>query len=174
MRPCLALRFEWFAALLLCVGPLLFAGCAPGSGRDSAVNTAPYVSKRAFPDGETRIAQSPEALFQEINRTRVRLGVAPLLPDAQLAALAQRHNAWMIRQGRMSHDGFEQRFALSASGRCVENVSWNYNTPEGVVTGWLESSDHRALLLDAEVTHAGVAFDQGYATLFACRRIAVP
>jgi uncharacterized protein YkwD len=158
-------------ALFAC---LLLAGCLSGPASDLGIDAAPYVSKRSFPDGAKPAAQDGKDLLQEINRTRLRLGAAPLRPDARLDAIAARQNDFMARQGRMSHDGFDERFALSGSDHCVENLAWNYPNAESTVQGWLNSPQHRTNLLDPEITHAGTALGRGYATFFACRRSLAP
>lgn len=159
-------------AVLLCTAMLVFlSGCGSiGSGNGSAINPAPYVGKNAFPTGKSLSNPTAEELLQEINRVRVRNDVAPLRSDTQLTAIALRHNAYMLRQSTLLHDGFDERFALSGSDRCAENIARGYPTAAAFVQGWLDSPEHRSNLLDPEVTHVGIALDQGFATYFACRR----
>lgn len=160
-------RQQWAALLLLAtVLALPVAGCGPGR----ALHPAPYVAKQDFPDGQAITRFTSQDLLQEINRERIRHGLAPLLSDRQLGLLAQRHAGYMIRQNRLSHHGFEERFQLSGARRCVENVARKYVSPRAVVQGWLESPEHREGLLAPDVTHAGVALEQGYAVLLGCRR----
>lgn len=148
---------------------LLLCACLAGCG-GQALDPAPYVARQPFPSADGPAPENAGDLLQAINRERLLHGVDPLLSDAQLTLLAERHNREMLREQRISHEHFDERFALTGSLRCVENVSRNLRTPEAVVRNWLASPDHRANLLDPKVTHAGVAFGDHYATFFACRR----
>ena len=40
-----------------------------------------------------------------------------------------------------------------------ENIAQGYSTPEAVVNGWMNSSGHRANILNASFTHMGVGYD---------------
>lgn len=107
-----------------------------------------------------------EALVGEY---RSRNGVAPLAVDERLAALAREHSASMAAAGRMSHDGYRSRFQRSGYAMCVENVGWNYPTPERQMAGWKESPGHDHNLLDVRVAHMGVGVAGAYVTFIACR-----
>ncbi|MEF2145934.1 MAG: CAP domain-containing protein [Desulfovibrionaceae bacterium] len=148
---------------------LLLAGC----GRDSVIDVAPHVSKRAFPSGTVQ-GQTERAfaedLLQEINRIRIRNGATPLRSDPRLDRIAEQHSQSMARHAALSHSGFEERFHRADSQHCVENVAWNYPSPTKTVESWLKSDAHRVNLLDTEINTAGVAIINGYATFFGCRR----
>jgi uncharacterized protein YkwD len=76
----------------------------------------------------------------------------------------------MMRARRLSHDEFPSRVRRSGYAMCVENVGWNYPTPADQMKAWRESPGHDRNLLDARVTHAGVAVAGDYITFIACRR----
>jgi len=81
------------------------------------------------------------------------------------------HSRDMRSTGRMNHDGFEKRFRSAVAGGahgCVENVGWNYATPEGMFDGWQHSPGHDKNMLDPQITEAGIAKFGPYITFFAC------
>ena len=104
-----------------------------------------------------------------INDYRKQHGLQPLALVAPLAKLAHDHATQMAREKRLSHDGFQERFAKANSPTCVENVGSNFGTPEAEFTAWRNSPAHVHNLLDARITRMGIAIEGGYVTFFACR-----
>ena len=104
-----------------------------------------------------------------INDYRAEHNVPPLAPDASLSELAHEHAARMAQDKRLSHYGFEERFAKAGSPRCVENVGWNQRTPEAEFAGWRDSPTHARNLLDPGIARMGIGIQDRYVTFFACR-----
>lgn len=103
-----------------------------------------------------------------INDYRTQHGLQTIALVAPLSELAREHSTQMARENRLSHDGFQQRFARARSPTCVENVG-NYATPEAEFDGWRNSPIHDRNLLDARITRMGIAIEGRYVTFFACR-----
>lgn len=74
----------------------------------------------------------------------------------------------MAETKALSHSGFEARFAKSGRRLCLENVGWNYPTPEEQVAAWRLSKGHDRNMLHPTISRAGVARVDGYVTFFAC------
>lgn len=104
-----------------------------------------------------------------INDYRAEHDVPPLAPDGSLSELAHEHAARMAHDKRLSHFGFEERFAKARSPRCVENVGWNQRTPEAEFAGWRDSPTHARNLLDPGIARMGIGIQDRYVTFFACR-----
>jgi uncharacterized protein YkwD len=104
-----------------------------------------------------------------INDHRAQHGLQPLAPVASLAELAREHATYMAREHRLSHDGFQQRFANARSPTCVENVGSSPGTPEAELEAWRNSPTHARNLLDPRITRMGIAIEAGYVAFFACR-----
>jgi uncharacterized protein YkwD len=104
-----------------------------------------------------------------VNRYREQHGRKPLPVDRTLAALAREHSAAMAKAGRLSHDDYQSRFRRSGYAMCVENVGWNYPTPQAQVLAWQRSSGHDRNLLDARVEHMGIGATSDYVTFIGCR-----
>lgn len=108
-------------------------------------------------------------LAQRINGFRQAHGLAPLVPAADLVVLASQHSRSMDHQRELTHQGFRQRYQRAASRVCVENLGWNYPTPEGLMEGWQGSPAHLRNLLEPRVARMGLAASGDYVTFFACR-----
>jgi uncharacterized protein YkwD len=108
-------------------------------------------------------------LARLINDYRREQGLAPLGLADELARLAWAHTAEMADQGRLSHDGFRDRYMRTGSRVCVENVARNFRTPGALLEGWQRSPSHRRNLLEPKVVHMAIAAQARYVTFFACR-----
>ncbi len=103
-----------------------------------------------------------------INAQRTALGLAAWQLDPALTAIANDHSRALAAQGRLSHDGFAQRFARADRGACVENLAAGQLRPEALVAAWRASPTHLRNLLAPAMHHAGVGQFNGYVALFAC------
>lgn len=127
-----------------------------------AVLTAAAVSRAAGFEGE---------LLARINAHRQERGLTALHRDAVLDRLALAHSRGMERGGKLSHDGFDERFARADSDHCVENVGLRLPdpSPERQFEGWRDSPGHDENLLDTDIRRAGLGRSGGYTTFFGCR-----
>jgi uncharacterized protein YkwD len=107
-------------------------------------------------------------LRELISTYRGQNGLGPLAFDAHLHDLALEHSEYMQANSDMNHDGFNERFNRSGYRTCVENVGWNYPTPEAMFEGWRNSSGHNANMLNSRIGWAGVSRVGAYMTFFAC------
>lgn len=108
-------------------------------------------------------------LFERINRYRSTCGLTGLQWDPALAQLAREHSIAMFQRERASHRGFEKRHRQAGSWLCVENVAWNYRSPQALFEGWRRSEDHNDNMLNARLSRVGIAEIDRYVTFFACR-----
>ena len=99
----------------------------------------------------------------------LRRGLAPLAAAEDLDRIADEHSGAMADVKRLSHEGFRSRLQRTRSSLCVENVAWNYRTPEALLDGWRASPAHHRNLLEPDVTRMGLATATRYVTFFACR-----
>lgn len=102
-----------------------------------------------------------------VNRYREAHGAHALALAEPLSALARDHAARMARDGRLSHDGFQERFAKARAQHCVENVAAS-GTPQATFDAWRDSPTHAHNLLDAHVSRMGIGVDGRYVAFFAC------
>jgi uncharacterized protein YkwD len=109
-----------------------------------------------------------ERLFMHINQYRMANGLNPLARDESLTRLAERHSVYMEANNVLSHERFNERFRQSGRSLCVENVGWNYQTPEDQFRAWKTSGEHNKNLLNKKITHTGIAQTGAYVTFFSC------
>ncbi len=122
-------------------------------------------SDLACPTGESEFEFNLRALINDYRRDN---GLQALDYDPHLHDLAEEHSTEMERVHTLSHDGFNDRFDRSGYNRAVENVAYNYPTPETLFEGWRTSSGHNSNMLHPDISHAGVSRVGAYATFFAC------
>jgi len=118
-------------------------------------------------------------LLELINAERAKAGVQPLAFDNDLSEAAEGHTHWMIVQDVFSHTGSggsssTQRmkaagYVLSGSWATGENIAWaTTRTPAGYAdevkllhTNLMNSSGHRANLLNGNFREVGLGFEVG-------------
>ena len=103
-----------------------------------------------------------------VNIERTNRGLQPLTYDWQLARVARYKSQDMKQQGYFSHTSpvygspFQMMKNFGITYRSAgENIARGYTTPQAVVTGWMNSSGHRANILNANFTHIGVGYIEG-------------
>jgi len=81
------------------------------------------------------------------NRERERYGLPPLKVDRRLMLSARRHCAWMARNQSLVH----------TSQPVAENIAMGQNHSSEAVRDWMNSSGHRANILNRSHMRIGVA-----------------
>lgn len=112
-------------------------------------------------------SQFEQQVVQLVNQERAKAGLKPLIHDAQLSQVARAKSQDMINKGYFSHNSptygspFDMMKQFGISYRTAgENIAAGQRTPAQVVQAWMNSSGHRANILNSQFTHIGV----GYAT----------
>jgi uncharacterized protein YkwD len=120
-------------------------------------------------------AQATAALVCDINVIRARRGLRPLHARDTLAGAAQAFAQDLAAQRALSHISLDGRSATdrifatgyfdgAASWLVLENVAWAndaYSTPLATATGWMQSTPHRANLLDPQADEVGIGIAPG-------------
>jgi hypothetical protein len=100
-----------------------------------------------------------------VNLEREIENLRPLIWDNALGSAARSHSTDMAQQNYFSHTsldgrGFSQR--ISAAGyscsTCGENIAAGYSSPQAVMNGWMNSSGHRANILNSAFCDLGVGY----------------
>jgi uncharacterized protein YkwD len=145
-------------------------GREPGGNPDGgagAPGRAPPVGRsaefRSALPGEGPRAED-RATLDAVNRIRFQRALRPLRWNDRLFVAARDHSREQRDHGYMGHgspdparETLTQRMALAAYRGSVyaEVVAWGFNQVDAVVEGWMNSRDHRVILLDAELEEAG-------------------
>ncbi|MGF1446418.1 MAG: CAP domain-containing protein [Pikeienuella sp.] len=104
-------------------------------------------------------------VFNLTNDFRVENGLLPLELSFDLSRAAEDHSIDMADNDFFSHtssNGDKLGTRLRDAGydytTAGENIAAGYQTPEAVVDGWINSSGHRANMLNPNFTHLGVGY----------------
>jgi uncharacterized protein YkwD len=113
------------------------------------------------PPPEASIAQNrPEtAIVREINHVRRTHGLRALRIDRRLTRVAVRHSRMMLRLDALTHaPTLRARMSGAARKRYSETLAWvpRGGGPRTVVTMWMNSAPHRAVVLDGNLRRIGV------------------
>ncbi|MFI8895585.1 CAP domain-containing protein [Streptomyces paradoxus] len=116
------------------------------------------------PQGDSAAAEVAAA----VNRYRGRTGCGPVRLRASLNRAAQTHSADMARRQYLTHtgaDGSGPAARMRAAGyhpsHSAENIAAGPATPEAAVRTWIDSRQHRAIILTCRYVHAGVGVAHG-------------
>lgn len=118
-------------------------------------------------------------LFELTNVYRARHAVDTVVEDEALGIVASKHSEDMAMENYFSHESpdfgiLENRLeeAKIVYDSAAENIGSNYYDSAEVVHGWLNSVDHRKVLLKTNFTHLGVGtFGKFYTQNFVEREV---
>lgn len=109
--------------------------------------------------GAACMGPAQEAGYTLVNSARVQAGVPGLAPDPVAQAKAQAWAERLAARGSLDHsrlgDGMDDGWR-----RLAENVGYGESV-EAVHRQFMESSAHRANILDGRMTHLGVGVARG-------------
>ncbi|MDG4808321.1 CAP domain-containing protein [Micromonospora sp. WMMD1120] len=98
-----------------------------------------------------------------VNAERAKAGCKALTINEKLMTAAQRHSQDQADHQKMSHTGSDGSNAGTRLDRVGytwrtygENVAWNQKSPTAVMDAWMNSSGHRANILNCAFTEIGV------------------
>jgi uncharacterized protein YkwD len=129
-------------------------------------------ARQADPVG-TEIQAGSRALEAQVvvlfNQRRASRGLAPLKVDARLAQAAEAHSADMLRHGYFAHDDargtwdarIRRYVKRSEVGEILSFGSGEYATPAGMVQTWMQSPEHRTIILTPEFRRVGLGVATG-------------
>jgi uncharacterized protein YkwD len=103
-----------------------------------------------------------------VNEYRVGHGRAALAVDKTIAGLAREHSIAMAKSGKLNHDDFPSRVQRSGRAMCLENIGWNYRSPNDQFDAWRASPGHNRNMLDPRVDRIGIGDASGYVTMIVC------
>lgn len=140
------------------------APIAKPTARPTAAPTAmPTAAPTEASMVEVNASANEKQVFELVNKIRAQNGLSRLKWADDLAALARAHSRDMINRRFFSHnnpDGLSPFDRMKAAGisyrTAAENIAYGQKTPEAVMNAWMNSSGHRANILNANVKEIGV------------------
>jgi len=155
--------------LLACGGMPLGSAIASPSSLNGILSPIPF----AISQSSLKVSQSigvtnfETELLKLTNLERRKVGLAPLKLSSKLTKAAQSHAEDMANKNYFSHtgkNGSTMADRTKATGYKYsflgENLAAGRATPEGTIRQWMNSTGHRANILNANFTEIGF----GYAT----------
>ena len=139
---------------------------------DPAATNAPAAKAPSAPSPSAQSPAAPAApeihpvevgILAQTNAQRIRYGLRPLLLDHRLLFSARRHAQWMSRNQTLQH----------TSAPVAENIAMGQNSPQEAMNSWMNSSGHRANILNSGYNRIGVAaYRNSSGTTFWCQQFA--
>lgn len=121
------------------------------TGMPNAVGQTPAQLQAAAPASpptvESQMLPVEQKIIERTNVERTRHGLRKLLPDLGLLHSARRHASWMTRNRRLQH----------TNAPVGENIAMGQHDSAHAVQSWMNSSGHRANMLNARYTRVGAA-----------------
>ncbi|MFJ3963329.1 CAP domain-containing protein [Streptomyces sp. NPDC090036] len=111
---------------------------------------------------------SESAVLALVNKERAAAGCGPVTANAKLNAAARGYSDTMARSGVMSHtgpDGSTMTSRVEAAGyawsRLGENIARGQSDADAVMKAWMNSSGHRANILNCAFKEIGIGVHKG-------------
>ena len=121
-----------------------------------------------IPQLDASVLSYENEVIRLVNEIRAENGLKPLTANWELSRVARYKSQDMADNRYFSHTSptygtpFQMIKAFGLSYRSAgENIAYGYRTPKAVVDGWMNSSGHRANILNASYTQIGVGYVAG-------------
>ena len=118
-----------------------------------------------IPEKDDEASAFEQEVIRLVNEIRLNNGLGALTYDWELARVAEYKSRDMRERGYFSHTSptygspFQMMKSFGLSYRSAgENIAMGYKTPEAVVNAWMNSSGHRANILNSSFTHIGIGY----------------
>lgn len=118
-----------------------------------------------IPQIDSKVAEYEAEVVRLVNVERAKKGLKALTADWELSRVARFKSQDMKDKGYFSHTSptygspFDMIRSFGISYRSAgENIAKGQNTPKAVVTAWMNSSGHRANILNSSYTKIGVGY----------------
>ncbi len=144
------------------------------TGLSEIINTNPQIENPALiypgqiitiPGKDAQVEEYEKKVVELVNEIRTENGLPKLAHDWELSRVARYKSQDMKDNKYFSHTSpvygspFDMIKNFGISYRSAgENIARGYSTPEAVVNGWMNSSGHRANILNSSYTRIGIGY----------------
>ncbi len=118
-----------------------------------------------IPQVDASVLSFEQEVIRLVNEIRVQNGLKPLTENWELSRVARYKSQDMVDNRYFSHTSptygtpFQMIKAFGLSYRSAgENIAYGQRTPQAVVNAWMNSSGHRANILNSSYTQIGVGY----------------
>ena len=114
-------------------------------------------------------SSSETQVLSLINQIRAQHNLSKLTMNSSLRSAAKAHSTDMLSNGYFEHDGptesWDTRVSRYLKSSMVgENIAWgqgSFGSAQGIVTQWMQSPPHRAIILTAGFKRIGISLASG-------------
>ena len=118
-----------------------------------------------IPQLDPTVSNYEKEVIRLVNEQRTRNGLQPLRENWELSRVARYKSQDMVDNHYFSHTSptygspFQMMHSFGLTYRTAgENIAYGQRTPQEVVNAWMNSSGHRANILNASFTQIGVGY----------------
>ena len=145
----------------------------PKGDHGTGTSTDQHSQTDDIPHGDNEVEQSKpsseaEAVLDLVNQERSKAGLKPLKMSEELRSIANLKSRDMAEKGYFDHNSptygspFQMLQDFGVHYRAAgENIAAGQRTPEEVMQAWLNSSGHRANILNANFDTIGIGVYHG-------------
>ena len=119
----------------------------------------------SIPEKDATVEQYEAEVVRLVNAERAKYGLKPLTENWELSRVARYKSQDMADRHYFSHTSptygspYQMMRDFGITFRTAgENIAYGQRTPQAVVTAWMNSSGHRANILNASYTQIGVGY----------------
>jgi uncharacterized protein YkwD len=114
-------------------------------------------------------ASGEQQVLLLLNEIRGQHGLSSFTANTQLRSAARFHSEDMLQHGYFDHDSPSEAWDVRVNRYIKaplvgEDLAWgtgSYGTPDGIVTQWMHSPTHRAIILTAGLHRVGIGLATG-------------
>lgn len=136
-----------------------------GNGQSGQNGSSNQGGSDSSSGAQTDIQSFEQQVADLVNQQRAANGLKPLTLSTELSAAARAKSQDMHDKNYFAHESptygspFDMLKTFGISYRTAgENIAMGYSTPEAVMNAWMNSSGHRANILNASYTQIGVGY----------------
>ncbi len=118
-----------------------------------------------IPTTDSAVLSYEQEVVRLVNEIRVKNGLKALAQDWELSRVARyksqdmRDNRYFSHTSPVYGSPFQMMKSFGITYKSAgENIAKGQTTPQAVVNAWMNSSGHRANILNASYTHIGVGY----------------
>ncbi|MFE4029286.1 CAP domain-containing protein [Priestia sp. YIM B13551] len=155
------------------IGSIIRLKPATTSTNTNTGTTTSNSSANAVSTSSMTISAYEKQVGDLVNQERAKAGLKPLTINAELSRVARYKSADMHDKGYFDHTSptygspFDMMKSFGISYKSAgENIAYGQKTPKEVMESWMNSSGHRANILNANYTDLGIGYlsDKNYWT----------
>jgi uncharacterized protein YkwD len=126
----------------------------------SLMTTPAAPAAKPAPTQKLELYAIEQHVIARTNAERIKNGLEPLLIDQSLVNSARKHTAWMTNNNTLQH-----------GGGVAENIAMGQRNSAEVMQSWMNSSGHRANILNGSHRKIGVAaYTTANGTIYWCQQ----